>query len=77
MKKLTPTEQAARRAMGIFNFVRWADAVAKSDGVPLVGPEQREWIAVAAAELREIIAEAGRNNQEYAEKAKKRRASRK
>lgn len=53
-KKLTPVEDA----FAAFEFCQWADAVAKSDGVPLVGPDQRRLIAAAAAELRRHYTEA-------------------
>lgn len=46
------TDDEINEALDAFNFLRWADDVAGMEGVPLVGQQQRQWIAAAAAELR-------------------------
>ncbi len=65
------TDDQLNEALDAFNFLRWADDVADMEGVPLVGAQQRQWIAAAAAELRRHRLEAAERSRSARERGRK------
>ena len=65
------TPEQLNAALDAFNFCRWADEIEGMGGIPLVGPDQRQWIAAAAAELRRHRMEATERSRLAREKGRK------